>query len=623
MAFGLISSPRSMSMVEALERGRDAVSDVVHDSEEAVRDNGFVAFLLLASGTRRSGVGSTPEWWVAFSGRIFEIADSPMALTGNLAAQKVAELLSELGTGIFPSIYGEFAIWAFNRTTGTLLLARDPLGIEPIYYSVLELGVATGDELRAVAAMRGGRSDLSEDQASRCLVAHLLADISPEITWIDGVSRVPPGCFVSLASDGSCRPVTTRYWDPSKIIRDPGITGSEAASELRRLLESAITHRYAFGSDVGCHLSGGLDSSSIAVLLGLNARSFAGIHGFSWTPKECLSYGGTELARIAFLEKKFGIRCHHPDGDRFLKASDCWSRVSPTFPSVMVGYEWETLNCARSLGLREIFSGWGGDEFCSHSGLMSGVELVAKGRLVEAWKWAVRFDSGYGYPAAWRGLLRVVTEFLPLVAGSIFWVKPDTLSTRSLSRGDLRRYFAGFPAPLSVAALQDALYFRGHLVNRIESWASAGALVGVKYSYPLLDQRLVELCFSLPSQVYCNPGRSRAVFRDAVADLWDGFGSSNVPKADTAFQRFIFERGGAGFGNSGRAALEIVRNYDLARRLINEEALCKMVKGQNWADPNVVAVLEHCGDLARKIAAMEDGVDYRACLHEIECVGAS
>lgn len=621
MAVGVIFGEAGSRRSAAIERGRRSVDDVSHDSVDSLEEVRFAGFVFSSAGRAHEGFAWHGDWWVAFSGRVFEVAGVAKELSGVDAASEVAGLLGSMGLRCFKELYGEFAVWAINIATREVVLARDPMGIEPNYYAIHGESVLCGNELRCVSEMRGVPNRICEEQVSRVLVAHLLADVSTELTWVDGILRVPPGCFVTLAPDRCQAPVATRYWDPRTIGRDRLLKGPDAAAELRRRLESAIRVRMDDSSPLGCHLSGGLDSSSIAILLGRARGRFDDIRGFSWTPSECLAYGGTELTRIEFLRHKYQLAVHHPDGDRFLRSSDRWCRVSPEFPNVMVGYEWESLLAASSMGIRRIFSGWGGDEFASHSGLMLGVELASEWRLREAVYWALRFDRGFGLPAFSRALLRLIREFFPLILGSKFWRTPVSLAKRRFDRRSLRAVFPAFPAPLSVASLQESLYFRGHLVNRIESWSSLGALLGIRYEYPLLDQRVVEWCFGIPANLYCNPGRSRAVFRDAVADLWDGFGSDRVPKADSAFQRFIFERGGAGFGNSGSAALKVVENSRLAASLIDEKVLRRTLDRRPWSDPNFVAVLEQCGDVARKCESLDSGYDYRMCIRDLGGMG--
>jgi len=82
--------------------------------------------------------------------------------------------------------------------------------------------------------------------------------------------------------------------------------------------------------------------------------------------------------------------------------------------------------------------------------------------------------------------------------------------------------------------MQLSIIHLGHLENRIESWARAGAALGIDHRYPLLDRRVIELCLCLPGDVWLNDGWPRWLFREAIAPLLPASVVWSRPKEERA-----------------------------------------------------------------------------------------
>jgi asparagine synthase (glutamine-hydrolysing) len=187
------------------------------------------------------------------------------------------ECLSEL-RGMFA-----FAIADFRKhyTAGPILfLARDPLGIKPLYYTQTSEGFAFASEVGALMASGIASKKLSQDALTSYL---LFGSVSEPVTMYEGVFSLPPGHRVLLyIPDRRRLPRPHPWWDPrrspaAKDTRRPK-NFSSAVTALRPLLEDSVRAHLIADVPVGLFLSSGLDSGAIAALA---AREHSGIQSFT------------------------------------------------------------------------------------------------------------------------------------------------------------------------------------------------------------------------------------------------------------------------------------------------------------------------------------------------------
>jgi len=174
------------------------------------------------------------------------------------------------GTDCLARFQGMFALAVFERDSGRTLLARDRLGIKPLYYS------ASRDVLRFAstlpALLRGGDVDTSIDPVALNHYLSFHAVVPPPRTILNGVRKLPPGHFMTVDAEG--RSDEIRYWQ-LEFQHDETRDEVEWRRSLLEQLRAAVRRRLVAAVDVGVLLSGGVDSS---LLVGLIAE--AGISRF-------------------------------------------------------------------------------------------------------------------------------------------------------------------------------------------------------------------------------------------------------------------------------------------------------------------------------------------------------
>ena len=264
----------------------------------------------LALGMRRLSIidlagGQQPIWnethdvAVVMNGELYnyrEVRERLARLGHKVTTQSDTEILvhawEEWGEECLTEVRGMFALaivdFRKHYTSGPMLfLARDPLGIKPLYYAQTPEGFAFASEVRALNACGAAGKKLSQDALTSYL---LLGSVSEPVTMFEGVFSLPPGHRMLLyVPDRRRVPRAHPWWDPrrSPAGRDPKKPRDfeTAVRELRPLLEDAVRAHLIADVPVGLFLSSGLDSGTIAALA---AREHPGIQSFT------LSFPGTE-----------------------------------------------------------------------------------------------------------------------------------------------------------------------------------------------------------------------------------------------------------------------------------------------------------------------------------------
>jgi len=375
----------------ALVNRDDEVEPLVRAMAAALRHRGpdEDGFLLneprapgLGLGVRRLSIidlpgGHQPIWneahdvAVVFNGELYNYRELQSRLTAcghRLTTQSDTEILvhawEEWGEDCLNELRGMFAFALLDlrkryANSPLLFLARDPLGIKPLYYTQTADGMAFSSEVRSLLASGAVSKQVSQDALTSYL---LFGSVSEPVTLIEGVFSLPPGHRMLLYVPERRRTPRARpWWDlmRSPAARDPRKPRdvTSAARALRPLLEDAIRAHLIADVPVGLFLSSGLDSGAIAALA---SRAQPGIRSFT------LAFPGTaydESTSARDLAKRVGTQ--HRDvpleGAAMLSRMDgaLGALDQPTMDGINTYFvSW----AAREVGLKVALSGVGGDE---------------------------------------------------------------------------------------------------------------------------------------------------------------------------------------------------------------------------------------------------------------------
>ncbi len=524
----------------------------------------------VALGMRRLSIidlpgGHQPVWnetrgvAVVFNGEIYnyrELRDRLIRTGHRFATQSDTEILvhawEEWGEECLAELRGMFTLALLDlreRYTAAplLFLARDPLGIKPLYYAQTADGVLFASEVRALLATGGIPRRLSPDALTSYL---LFGSVSEPVTLVEGIYSLPPGHQILIhVPDRRRIPRARPWWDPrhSPAAQDPKrpLDFSEAVRTARPLLEDAVRTHLVADVPVGLFLSSGLDSSAIAAIA---AREHPGIRSFT------LAFPGTAYDE-APLARRVAEACGTQHTEVPLGGSEILAHVENAIGALdqptMDGINTYLVSwAARQVGLKVALSGVGGDElFAGYRTFTDAPRLRRLAQLTRVVPASLRQITS-PLAASLFGLAASADAARKAVA---VWRAPESLPdayffARALfPPGDLAKLTAPRFRPSAVAEDGTALLptWLGWLervageAQGMESVASVGWLElrtymastllrdtdsvsmnrSLEVRVPLLDTPLVEFIAALPDAARRRRGAEKALLVEALGDL--------------------------------------------------------------------------------------------------------
>lgn len=524
----------------------------------------------LALGMRRLSIidlkaGHQPVWnethdvAVILNGELYNYRElrERLSVAGHrFATQSDTEILvhawEEWGEDCLNELRGMFAFALLdlrNRyaIVPLLFLARDPLGIKPLYYTQTADGFAFASEVRALLKGGAAPKQLSQDALTSYL---LFGSVSEPVSLVEGVFSLPPGHRMLLYVPERRRTPRARAWWDAR--RSPVASKSErprdfaaAAQRLRPMLENAVRSHLVADVPVGLFLSSGLDSTGIAALA---ARERKGICSFTLTFPGT-AYDEGPLARAA--AQHCGTRHREIPLDGAAAVSRVDEAVGALDQPTMDGVNTYFVSwAAREAGLKVALSGLGGDElFAGYSTFRDTKRLSRLVRL--AWFLPAPLrrilapilrgviaqrnspDSARKAAAAWCSPDRLphsyffaralfpVTELRRLIDPRF---RPSTIAADGVTLeptwlGWLERSADAARKMEEVAGiswLELRCYMASTLLRDTDSVSMARSL---EVRVPLLDTPLVEFVSALPDVARGRDGMQKALFVQALKDV--------------------------------------------------------------------------------------------------------
>jgi len=201
---------------------------------------------------------------------------------------------------------GMFAFAVWERDSGKTVLARDRLGIKPLYYTRDGSRFRFASSLPALLA--GGDIDTGLDPAAVNFYLNFHAVVPPGNTIIDAVKKMAPGTTMTVEADGTSS--ERRYWELrfDRSEADVARSFDDWRDGLLEELRSAVRKRQLAAVDVGVLLSGGVDSSLLVGLMAENGTD--GLHTFSVGFESVNGEQGDEFQYSDIVAAEFGTRHH-------------------------------------------------------------------------------------------------------------------------------------------------------------------------------------------------------------------------------------------------------------------------------------------------------------------------
>lgn len=532
------SSPQRESlsrMLTALQhRGPD--ENGIYLDERAGLAHTRLSIIDLAGGQQPLCDAEASPWWIVFNGEIFnyrELRNELLAAGHSFKTHSDTEVLlhcwREWGVEGLSKLNGQWAFAAWHPERRELVLCRDRLGVRPLYYAEHDGQVVFGSEVKALFA---GDPALPRKFSASGLheTFSFWAPVAPR-TVFEGVAELPPGC-VRRYRDG--RVEQHQYWEPDYT---PNFAGDldEATEAVQAALQSATELRMLRADvDVGCYLSGGLDSSLIAAL-GLRAKGER-FCTFS------LRFEDSEFDETPFQRK---MASHLGTDHRELVVSR--RDIAECFTQVMTAIERPILRTApaplfllsklvRESGIKVVLTGEGADE------MFAGYDIFREGVVRRFWARQPHsvmrprlLERLYPYlaqsPVAQRGMAR---QFFgkalekSLDAGFTHDLRWTTTSAlKRLFAAEFRQISGEDPVRALLGALPAAFHewpplsrdqyleVRTLLSGYLLSSQGDRMLMGnsVEGRFPFLDHNVVSLANSLPPHFKLNGLKEKFILK--------------------------------------------------------------------------------------------------------------
>jgi asparagine synthase (glutamine-hydrolysing) len=473
--------------------------------------------------------------------RFHSATDSEVLL--HLYAARGLDMLSRLnGIFAFAICDGRAAGRPAGVEQGDLILARDPIGVKPLYYTTTDDGVLFASELKALIEAPGLRREL-DPIAVHYHLAYLWTP-APR-TMLVGVRKLEPGCALIVR----CGAVV-RHWQYADLPYGQGVLRSSErgiAAMVRETLARAVERQLVADVPVGAFLSGGLDSSAVVAMMRA-AREEGSIDCYTINASHGAAMEGVpaDLPYAERVAQHLGVRLHRvevrPDAmerlDRMVYALDEPQGDPAALNTLLIAEQ------ARMDGIPVLLSGAGGDD------LFSGYRRHLALRLERLWAWlpsvvrrvigptARRVGAGELMGGLHHHALRRAVKMLSYVdypadqrLVTYFWWSSDELRRRLYSP-DLAAQTATVATaepllaslgriPEDVDPLDGMLYLEtrhflaDHNLNYTDKM---GMAVGVEIRVPLLDLELVQLAARIPAALKQRGRAGKAILKRAMEE---------------------------------------------------------------------------------------------------------
>lgn len=205
--------------------------------------------------------------WIVFNGEIYNYQELRAFLLSKghvfktrTDTEVIVHLYEELGPECLQKLRGMFAFAIWDGNTRTMLLARDRVGIKPLYYFLNHSSLVFASEIKAILADPAIKGEIAPEIIDRFLT---FLYVPGEDTLLKGIQKLAPGHYL-LVKNG--RPVIKQYWDLEFPESHEDKSVEQAETELLSLLAETVKLHMIADVPVGVLLSGGVDSTGVLSL---------------------------------------------------------------------------------------------------------------------------------------------------------------------------------------------------------------------------------------------------------------------------------------------------------------------------------------------------------------------
>lgn len=468
------------------------------------------------------------RFWIAFNGEVYNFLElrQELARVGhNFRTQSDTEVLLAAfrawGSDCFRRLEGMFALLILDVQERLLFVARDHFGIKPLFYAAYRDGLVFASEAKVLMSLPGFKK--SVDPAAVHQYLRFGERSAADTTLVKEIAQVPAAHWGTVRLDRPESISLHRYWEIPGGIDD--VTESSASAEVAELFNRSIRLHLRSDVPVGVCLSGGLDSTAIAMAMRRELPADREVHAFSYISDD------RHLSEERFVDLVPGVVSHKVTPDRGEFARDIDDLIfAQDFPfiSLSVYAQYQVFRLARKCGINVVLDGQGADEiFCGYPSHLAPrvAALLRQGKLAAAWQVYAGSDTTKMGLNLWM-LKAILARILP---DSRQW--PDGLSTRFFYPGWLNRdwFIANDTNPVlrSLTMSPDALYNDLRMgisdlsLPQLLRYEDRNSMrFSIESRVPFCNHRLVEYAARLPAGLLVSDrGETKHILKQALSDL--------------------------------------------------------------------------------------------------------
>lgn len=243
--------------------------------------------------------------WIIFNGEIYNYKELKNTLKKNhifksdTDTEVMLHLYEEVGEKLVNLLWGMFALCIYDTRKNKIFLARDRLGIKPLYYYIKNDKIIFASEIKAILELKEFKREVNPDALSSFLTFRANAETE---TFFKGIHKLAPGSFLSCDLKKKSFNIS-KYWKLK--ISPESLSEKEFSGKLKILLEDSVKRRLMSDVPYGAYLSGGVDSGIIVSLMKKHSPQKVKTFSVGFNSKE-----HSELAEAKFLADSLGTDHH-------------------------------------------------------------------------------------------------------------------------------------------------------------------------------------------------------------------------------------------------------------------------------------------------------------------------
>ena len=488
-----------------------------------------LSILDLSDAGKQPMISNSGQCVISYNGEIYNFEELKQELikkgrnfSSTCDTEVLLQAYEEWGTKCFKKFNGMWALVILDRKKQSIIIARDRLGIKPLYFYSKSNITAFGSEIKQFSTL----PEFTKQANKKACMAYLVNgyEIPPE-TFYQDISVFPPAHYaeIKLLNTDKLNITPIRYWNPNAIMRNY-LPQKEVIENISKLFKESVKLRLRSDVPVGTCLSGGLDSSSIFILMSELAKN-PNFSAFS----ACFDDPFADERRfMKEVIKKTPESSHikvFPNDEEFTNDFDIFlAQHDEPVGSASIYAQYLVMKTAKENNVPVLLDGQGGDE------LFSGY-----------WQSYFLLLDYYKKNSSFLGIFKHLTSaILPhgnqmliseIFAGLKEFKKRSNLKfCYSLNKKLLESASDVLPSYNEIRSMDPYEYRVHELVNlrlpRLLKWEDRNSMAfSIESRVPFLDINLIEFMLSIDPKMNLKNGWTKYLFRKAM--------SNSLPKTIT------------------------------------------------------------------------------------------